>query len=293
MKLKLAFGLLAAAVGAWEASHYGPGRQLAVLEDPAIAESSGLAASRLYPGIYWTHNDSGDGPYLYAFDRQGKTVGRHTVEGATARDWEDMAAGPGKDGKPALYIGDIGDNGRRRKDTCVYRIPEPVLDVSRRRQQGVTAKAEIFPFRYPDGCHNAETLMVHPKTGVIYIVTKEITGIAGVYRFPSPLEAGRQVTLQKVGSLSFEDAPAFVGMIPAGDIAPDGRRFVVRTYQSAYEYRLPAGKLFEAIFKVKPLKVALPAAQQGEAIAYRADGKSLLATSEKLPTPLHEVEWIP
>ncbi|MGC5410674.1 ABC transporter substrate-binding protein, partial [Streptomyces sp. DT225] len=52
------------------------------IEDPRITESSGLAASRLHPGIYWTHNDSDDGPYVFAVDsRTGKTVATITMKG--------------------------------------------------------------------------------------------------------------------------------------------------------------------------------------------------------------------
>ena len=47
------------------------------IRDPRITESSGLAASRLHPGIYWTHNDSDDGPYLYAVDSAHRQDRRH------------------------------------------------------------------------------------------------------------------------------------------------------------------------------------------------------------------------
>jgi hypothetical protein len=33
-----------------------------------LAESSGVAVSRTQPGVLWSHNDSGDGPTLYAID---------------------------------------------------------------------------------------------------------------------------------------------------------------------------------------------------------------------------------
>ena len=33
-----------------------------------LRESSGLGVSQSYPGVFWTHNDSGDGPRLYAID---------------------------------------------------------------------------------------------------------------------------------------------------------------------------------------------------------------------------------
>src|SRR5215213_4949521 len=102
--------------------------RLAKLEDGAIDESSGVAASRRNPGLFWTHNDSGDGPFLYAFDRAGGKRGTWRVAGARAFDWEDMAAGPGPQaGQAYLYVGDIGDNDRSRREIVVYRVTEPVV----------------------------------------------------------------------------------------------------------------------------------------------------------------------
>src|SRR5687767_5426116 len=84
---------------------------LAHLEDRSIDESSGLIASRRNPDLYWTHNDSGDLPLIFAFDRTGRSRGVWSVSGAYAYDWEDIAYGPGPEpDRHYLYIGDIGDN---------------------------------------------------------------------------------------------------------------------------------------------------------------------------------------
>src|ERR1044072_2383297 len=101
---------------------YGPPTTLTTIKDKSISESSGLAASRSTPGAYWTHNDSGDGPFIYAFDTRGDSLGIFRVTGAKAVDWEDMAAD-----KSYLYIGDIGDNNKARDEVVVYRVPEPAL----------------------------------------------------------------------------------------------------------------------------------------------------------------------
>ena len=47
---------------------YGSPLTITTIKDKSISESSGLVASRTMPGAYWTHNDSGDGPFIYAFD---------------------------------------------------------------------------------------------------------------------------------------------------------------------------------------------------------------------------------
>src|SRR5687768_1645695 len=116
---------------------YGRPTRIGFLEDRAINESSGIVSSRTSPGMYWTHNDSGDGPFIYAFDDRGQSKGVWRVTGATAYDWEDIAAGPGpSSGINYLYIGDIGDNGEKRSQIIIYRVPEPfiaVADASSRR----------------------------------------------------------------------------------------------------------------------------------------------------------------
>lgn len=71
--------LLFAAAGPVAADDGGDGF---TITDPRIKESSGLAASRKHPGVYWTHNDSDDGPYVYAVDsRTGRTVATVTLRG--------------------------------------------------------------------------------------------------------------------------------------------------------------------------------------------------------------------
>src|SRR5215213_3894622 len=80
----------------WTASvvaqhRYGPPVNIASLKDKSVSESSGLVASRRTPGVYWTHNDSGDGPFIYAFNSRGEASGVFRVTGAQARDWEDIS----------------------------------------------------------------------------------------------------------------------------------------------------------------------------------------------------------
>jgi hypothetical protein len=269
-------------------------RLLANLSDKRISESSGLAVSRVNPEILWTHNDSGGGSHLFAIDRRGRTLVRYEVPNVPNIDWEDIASGPGRDGKPALYIGDIGDNSRTRNDLAVCRIVEPSVATGKTMQKAQTAPAERFPFRYPDRIHNAESLMVHPKTGEIFIVTKEASGVSGVYAFPMPLQPDRKVTLQKVAPLTFTSQ--FGGRIgeaerstTGGAISPDGRHLVIRTYLSAYEWDIAPGQSVADAFKAKPRQSLLPFTRQGESICYRADSKAWLVTSEERPSPLYEI----
>jgi hypothetical protein len=262
--------------------------QLATLEDPRVKESSGLAASRRSPGLLWTHNDSGDGPFVYAFDRAGRSRGTWRVEGAQAFDWEDIAAGPGPaKGESYLYAGDIGDNGRAREFIVVYRFPEPEIPAAAPKETLATQPAEAIRLKYPDGAHNAEALAVHPQTGDIYVVTKA-NSEAGVYKLAAPFDPKALNSLVKVASLR---GPDFFGTLVTGaDISPDGRRVALCDYAQGYELTLPAGSTnFDDVWRQAPAAYSLGARLQGESIAYRLDGAALLATSERAPTPLFEV----
>lgn len=264
--------------------------QLATLEDRRVKESSGLVASRRTPGLFWTHNDSGDGPFVYAFDRAGHSRGTFRVEGASALDWEDIAAGPGPaQGQSYLYAADIGDNGREREFIVVYRFPEPELNAGQDAPADArpTQPAEAIRLKYPDGAHNAEALAVHPATGDLYVVTKA-NASAGVYKLAAPFDPKVVNTLTKVATLH---GPDFFGtLITGADISPDGRRVALCDYAQGYELTLPAGAaVFDEVWRQTPIALSLGPRLQGESVAYRLDGAALLATSEMTPTPLFEV----
>jgi hypothetical protein len=209
------------------------------------------------------------------------------VEGARHRDWEDLASGPGRDGKPALYIADLGDNARRRDDLTIYRVKEP--DLSKGVKDGVTQTAEAFPFQYPDGRHDAEALLVDPKSGRPYVVTKSFRPPCGVYRFALPLRPDEKVTLEKVSGAGAERISQLM-LVTGAAASPDGQRAVVRTYFGAYELARAAQGNFESLFDAKPAPVALAPEKQGEAISYAPDGRSIFTVSEKIPAPLYQIK---
>lgn len=267
---------------------YGPPAKLADLEDRAIQESSGLIASRTSPGCYWTHNDAGNEALIYAFDSDGRRRGVWRVSGATSEDWEDISAGPGpKPDTNYLYIGDIGDKSVSRSQITIYRIPEPVIPNSDPGGTQQTTPAEALRLTYPDGKHNAEALMVHPKTGRIYIVTKVELGKPGIYAVDAPA-AGGNATLARLGEI--DAAGLSSGLITGGAISPDGLRAALCNYEQGYEFILPdATASFDSIWKQPFRTVDLGNRKHGESITYRLDGMALLTTSERLPTPLIEV----
>ncbi|HVG45876.1 MAG TPA: hypothetical protein VM890_14140 [Longimicrobium sp.] len=157
-----------------------------------LAESSGLAESRTRRGIYWTHNDSGNGSDLFPISLDGRQLGRVRVEGATNRDWEDIAAGrcPAGTGE-CLYIADTGDNARggggkgQRREPFTVRLavlPEPSPAARKARAREYQA---VVPGKRTD----IEALAVLPD-GRVYLVSKGIRNEVELYRWPTPLAEG-------------------------------------------------------------------------------------------------------
>lgn len=273
-------------------------RLLGKIDDKHLTESSGLICSKTNSGVLWTHNDSGNPPEIFAINLQGETLARLTVSGANNYDWEAISIGPGSGGKPALYIGDIGDNNFDRTTTAIYRIPEPRVDVKQRKVKADTVLAEKFPYRYPDGAHDCETLLVHPQTGAMALVTKMRDGVSGVYSYPMPLRANQMVTLQKLGTVTF--ASGFTGrladaehLVTDGAFSPDGKHVILRNYLTAYEWDIAPNQSLADALKGKRRQRILPFIGQGESICYRNDGKALYVTSESNKSPLYEVPLTP
>lgn len=274
--------------------NYKEPKRIATVQDDAVKESSGIVASRKNADVFWTHNDSGDGAFIYAFDRAGKKLGVWKVAGAKNDDWEGIAAyTDAQTGESYLLIGDIGDNERNRAELVIYKVIEPNITPadadSSKKSPLTTENAEKISVAYPNGKHDAETMLVNPTNGDVYIVSKNMAEEANVYKLPAPFETGGKHTLQNLGKFSVPSLTK--GFLTGGDISPDGKRLIICDYFAAYEIVLPTlAKNFDDIWKQKAEQVDLGERNQGEAICYSADGKAIYATSEKRPTPLIEVQ---
>jgi hypothetical protein len=233
---------------------------------PEATELSGLVASPLHKGVLWSHNDSGDRARLFALRTDGSLIASLDVPGAEAVDWEDIAVGPGD----TLLVGDIGDNGAARASIDVWRVPEP-------RDLGAgattTAPATRLSMTYPDGAHDAETLIADRKTGEIVVVTKRADGRSGVYAASVNAPA-----LRKTGTLRL----GLGGLATAGDVSADGRVVAIRTYTALYVWSKRPGASIASALKRKPCVASaqLLTEGQGESLALSRDGRSFFTVPE-------------
>ncbi|MDQ3040857.1 MAG: hypothetical protein M3R11_00575 [Acidobacteriota bacterium] len=258
-----------------------------------ITESSGIVASKCQANVFWTHNDSGDGAFVFAFNAAGESLGVWTVKNAKNRDWEDLATIKNASGECFLYIGDIGDNERKRSELTVYLVKEPTVTdadkTSSRKNSLSTEPSDAIKIQYPDARYDAETLLVHPQSGDIYILTKRLRDAASIYKLSKNYSFDKINRLEKIADFTVPAVPN--GFLTGGDVSADGKRVVICDYFSAYEIVLPEkAKSFDDIWRERPLIIELGEREQGEAVGYSADGAAIYATSEKKNSPIIKVK---
>ncbi len=223
-----------------------PSRVLFSFQGNDVFEASGLADTG---DVVYTTNDSGDDAVLYGVDpATGRVTSRTTYAGGVD-DVEALALGA--DG--TVWAGDIGDNQGRRDEVRVLRVTP-----------GVDGDAPAYPLTYPGGARDAETLLVHPRTGRVLVVSKSVFG-GTVYVAPRTLREGRANRLAELARVP--------GLVTDGSFLPDGRHVVLRTYATASVYTYPG---FERLGTVR-----LPSQRLGESISVSRTGR-VLVTSEGL-----------
>lgn len=243
----------------------------AVVTSERLGEASGIETSRR-PGVYWLHNDSGDRPRLFAVDSAGHDLGGYRLRGAANRDWEALAAGPcvvvpGR----CLYIGDIGDNARRRGAVVVYRVREPEPG----GPDSVIPLLDSIVLRYPGDPHNAEGLAI-TRAGRLIVAVKDFGGPAQLYDAPAD---AREAVLAPRCSLDMR-VEALTGRVLTGlDVSPGGEFLVIRTYVSLHVFRADGA--------CTPLTgrsgIVIPVVEsQGEAVAFEGSDR-LVLVSERGP----------
>jgi hypothetical protein len=249
------------------------------IRDSRITESSGLVASRLHPGVLWTHNDSGNSPRIYAIGKDGSTDAALTLRAEPNIDWEAIAATASKTGQALLAIADTGDNNAVRSSVRIALVAEPQT----LRTASVTP-VRVLRLRYPGGPRDAEALLADPRDGRLYLVSKTLFG-SELYAVPKsvwpdqPAGAGRVsrlTTMTKVASMS-------AGLITDGAFLPNGR-MLLRGYGKVFVMDRPE--------KVRNRRIAtlaeanLPAQDQGESITVIDGGRRALIGSEGRREPV-------
>ena len=251
-------------------------RSIGRLDFASIDESSGLIRSRNYPGVFWTHNDSGDSARIFPISRKGSLIRPDGnadyqgvfVLGAKNTDWEDIAA----DQHGNLILGDFGNNFNNRRDLSLYIIPEP-----NPKRDNAARILKHISFKYPDQRgfppkqKNFDAEALFAAHGKIYLLTKHRSDtFTKLYRMDHYDRPGAP-------TLNLVDVFDIGGYVTAADVSPDWQRLVVLTYNAIWLFNQSDGsdRYFDGSISWLPIR-----AGQCEAVCF-SDENTLLITNEE------------
>jgi len=253
----------------------------------ADIEPSGLVKSRNWEDVYWSNNDSGDGPRIFAVNKQGEIYPTNDgkkegirIPDAVNVDWEDITI----DNHGHIIIGDVGNRSiNNRRDFCLYWVLEPHTDTNR-----ISVLKKVF-FTYPDYPHYTELPAAKRNfdcEGIfwanekVYILTKNRSDThTSLYRLDSmkPFE---------VNTLTYLETLDIGGKTTAAAATPDGSKLVITTYTAIWLFEVESGT--DNYFDGKISWLPIDLGQNGnEAVCF--DGDSLIISNEEGVGDLYEV----
>ncbi len=251
---------------------FAAGVSVGTVDKKDIKEASGLAASVLNQGMFWTHNDNGDKARIFLIDSLGKHRATVSLEGVRNRDWEDIAVGPGPDSsKVYVYIGDIGDNHARYDYKYVYRIEEP--HVADDNKKYTVNKIDSIRFVLPGGARDTESLMIDPETKYLYVFSKREYAVY-LYKLPYPQSTKDIQTAEIV-----LEAMPFSNIV-AADWSADGREILIKDYSRVYYWKRTKNESIDKLLSGTPIRLPYEREPQGESIAFDRTGNGYYTISE-------------
>jgi len=230
---------------------------------------------------------------------------RGTVKLGTrpASDFEDIAIGPGPDSsKDYLYIADVGNNSHSRSTVRIYRIAEPTPPGAGQTITIPDSQIETFVYAYekpndPGSTwkRNAESVIVDPISGDVFIFEKQLSTIDGksnmawVYRISKNALVEGQTILAKPktavkAKISSDNTP-----LTGADISVDGKLIVIKNAWETFAWKRSSSQTVVAALAANPVTSCRPPGTWGEAVAILPDGKSMLTVTEKRSAPVMQI----
>src|SRR5688572_25689633 len=169
-----------------------------------------------------------------------------------------------------LYIADIGDNQESREHITIYEVPVPPAGTA------LTTRATAIHVRYPDGPHDAEALVLLPRSAQLklsptdtigFIITKEIP--ARVYRFAAAANASQTAPLALFRTLN-ENV-----RITGAAVSPNERWVALRSNRMLFVYTLD-----DFVNNGEPVRIDLRSFNepQGEGVTFGTDADLYLVS---------------
>ena len=256
------------------------GKIIGKIENNIIEEASGLVESVENSNSLWTHNDGGDGPFLYlisSFD--AKILKKISLVGIKNEDWEDLAIGPSilGDTSTYIYLGDIGDNKKNKTIKKIHFFREPKIKDFDNEIIEIN-DIKTINFYSEKKIENFETLMIDPNSKELFLIAKNKKKKQNIYKIDTEnIEIDEIQKAKKYLTLNLKNLK---GEITGGEISRNGQKCLIKTYKNVFLWERKKDEKWKNIWSQAPKILKYIPESQGEAICWSNDENAYFTLSE-------------
>ncbi|WP_397363727.1 hypothetical protein [Olleya sp. R77988] len=186
--------------------------------------------------LIWTIEDAGNKNNVYGLNLKGNIVKDIDISNAKNIDWEDLTT----DNKGSLYIGDFGNNSRKRKTFFIYKV-ENIANIKNKTE------AKTITFTLPENIKSEdfEAFFLWKDYFYIFSKTHKKTMLLKV-----PNQIGNHVaTFITEYKLKGKDT-----RVTSADISPDGKTVILLNHDKIWKLsNFKIDNFFEGNVKNIPL----------------------------------------
>jgi hypothetical protein len=238
--------------------------------DSVINESSTLVKPNKDFDLFFTLNDSGGKPEVFAIDGSGKLIDTKVIPEAKNVDWEEIVYYQDSVFNPHIVIGDIGNNRNQRKNLCLYDYDVTANSTTKK----IFSYQDQYLFPPSEDSLNYDCEAFFRRDSSYYFISKNRgKGFVKIYQLPQDTTAHVAIVKQRL---------QFKGMVTACSVYKDDKTKVEKLAVLLY------GRIFlfmihdsSSGIQLQPYGVVkFPSCGQSEGICWYG-ANELRATNEK------------
>lgn len=137
--------------------------ELSVIADlpSSLKETSAVEVTK-GSKIVWIIEDAGNKNHLYGLDTEAKIAKNLEIENVQNIDWEDLTS----DNDGNIYIGDFGNNSKKRKNFAIYKVINP-------ENANQKTTAEVITFSLPKDMKSEDFEAFFLHNNAFYMFSKD------------------------------------------------------------------------------------------------------------------------
>ncbi|MFT5167260.1 MAG: hypothetical protein ACI8P3_002497 [Saprospiraceae bacterium] len=238
--------------------------------DETLEECSGLI---MIDGVLWAHNDNGN-PKIYSIPENEASIDQKVnIINTLNIDWEDLALD-----NTYLYIGDFGNNSGERQDLAIYKVPKINLPDDTEAETLFFLFEDQNNFNNTTSMHNFDCEAMITFEDNIYLFSKNHLNHQ-TKRYKRSKDPGVQIA-EKIDEFNVD------GLITGADIDLATNTLCLLGYNIEGDIYAPFIWIFydfsgNDFFGGKSKRVNFPIQAQMEGIAFKGNGKFLLASENE------------